>query len=380
MTAPRLWLLPLLTGLVAFPCLGQTADDKSVTKRPRPDFDAEGIELPETDLLLFPSLQPALIADSNALRTESNRRGDFAEKTAAELALQSDEEDRGWTLSADGDSTRYLRFPSQNADQGRLLQRGFIAPTEETRIGLDLSEEWLVQPIEDSGDGFRQQRPTPYSDRSALLTLGYADEDWQILASERAEAYRFGANPPVVIGDELDRNEFTSTLHIARQLFEGTALYIEPEVNLRHYLREVGVDGLRHSSSGGQMVAGLRYDLSSVTFIEAGAGWLRQDYADHAFATVVGPALQGRAVWNPLDQLSFTVLATRRVGESNLPNTAGVEFDLGNRLRRLRDRRQSAGRLQLFLYRYAIQGRSGSVGPNRRHCAIWGGSALSHRP
>lgn len=325
MNAPCRFLLPLLTGLMALPCLGQTADEDSVAKRPRPDFDAEGIGVPGTNLLLFPSLQPSLIADSNALRTEGNRHGDFAEKTAAGLSLQSEEDDRGWAISAAGDSLRYLRFPSQNADQAHLAQRGFIAPTQETRIGLDLSEQWLVQPIEDSGDGFRQQRPTPYSDRSALLTLGYTDEDWQILASEQAESYRFGANPPVVLGDELDRDEFTSTLHVARQLFEGTALYVEPQVNLRHYRREIGLDGLRHASSGGQVIAGLRYDLSSVTFIEAGAGWLRQDYADHAFATVTGPTLQGRAVWNPLDQLSFTAQATRRVAESNLPATAGVE-------------------------------------------------------
>lgn len=326
MTAARLRLLGILVGVwLAPPCLAQTAEEDSVAHRPRPDFDPDGVMIPDTDLLLYPTLQTAAITNTNALKTDQNHHGDFAERISAGLELQSDEETHGWRLSADGDSTRYLRFSSQDGDQAKLKQSGFIAPTEETRVDLDFSEQWLVEPIQDSGSGFRQQRPTRYADYSAQLAFGYTEEDWQVSATEQAVAFRYAANAPVIVGDEYDRDELTSTLRVAHQLFEGTALYIEPQVNLRHYVREIGLDGLRHSSSGGQIAAGVRYDLSGVTFIEASAGWLRQDYVDHAFATVTGPAMQGRAVWNPLDRISFTAGLTRQIAESNLPGTAGAE-------------------------------------------------------
>jgi len=70
--------------------------------------------------------------------------------------------------------------------------------------------------------------------------------------------------------------------------------------------------------------------VSSVTYVEAGAGWMRQDYVDSAFPTVAGPALQGRAVWNPLDRLSFGAGAQRRITESNLPGSSGVEVTSEN--------------------------------------------------
>ena len=52
----RLCLLGLLASLgLATPCLAQTADEDSVARRPRPDFDPDGMRIPDTGLLLFPT-------------------------------------------------------------------------------------------------------------------------------------------------------------------------------------------------------------------------------------------------------------------------------------------------------------------------------------
>src|SRR5579859_5247487 len=151
-TTARLRLFGIVVSVwLAPPCLAQTAEEDSVAHRPRPDFDADGIMIPDTDLLLFPTAQTSAITDSNALKTDENHHGDFAARLVAGLGLRSDEETHGWSLSADGDSTRYLRFSSQNGDQARVKQSGFVTPTEDTRIDLDLSEQWLVEPIQDSG-------------------------------------------------------------------------------------------------------------------------------------------------------------------------------------------------------------------------------------
>lgn len=352
MTRASLRLVTLLAWSLALPAAAQTAEQDSVTHRPRPDYDAQGVSWPDlldgfgrlvspearrqprddaaSDVTLFPTAQTAVIADSNALRQQSRAQGDFATQLSAGLAASSTDEDRGWSLAGSGDTVRYLRFSSQNGDQVKLHQSGFLAPTEDLRADLAVDEQWLVEPIEDSSTGYRQQRPNRYALYSTQATLGYGSDDWQLLASGHAALYRYAGNPPAVVGNELDREELTSTLHLARTIFEGTALFIEPQLNLRHYDREISTDGLRHDSSGGQVLGGLRYDLSSVTYVEAGAGWMRQDYVDHAFPAVSGPALQGRAVWNPLDRLSFGAGAQRRIAESNLPGSSGVEVTSEN--------------------------------------------------
>lgn len=352
MTRATLRLVPLLAWILTLPALSQTAEEDSVGRRPHPGYDAQGVAWPDlldglgrllspearsqprddaaSDVILFPTAQTSLIADSNALRRQAGAQGDFATQLSAGLTAASSDEDRGWSLAASGDSLRYLRFSSQNGDQTRLHQDGFLAPTEDLRATLSFDEQWLVEPIEDSGTGYRQQKPNRYAQYSTSLTLGYTTDDWQLLATEQTVAFRYAGNPPAILGNELDHEQLTSILHLERTLFEGTALFIEPQVNLRHYDREISTDGLRHDSSGGQILAGLRYDLSSVTYIEAGAGWLHQDYVDSRFASVSGPALQGRAVWNPLDRLSFGAGAQRRINESNLLGTAGVEVTSEN--------------------------------------------------
>ncbi len=343
----RLLLPCLLVWSAAAPILAQTAEDESVALRPRPDYDAQGVTLPDlldgldrlispqareqprndaaSDITLYPTVQSTLIADSNALRRQSGAQGDFAGQLTAGLSASSGDEDGGWALGASGDSLRYLRFSSQNGDEARLHESGFLAPTENWRADLSFDEQWLIQPIEASGNGYRQQRPSRYAEFSTLLEAGYTNDDWQLTAREHATAYRYAVNPPVILGNEQDYEELVSTLHLARSVVEGTAIFIEPQVNLRHYDREISTDGLRHDSSGGQVLGGLRYDLSSVTYIEGGAGWLRQDYVDNAFPTVSGPALQARAVWNPLDRLSFGAGAQRQIVESDVRGTAGVE-------------------------------------------------------
>jgi hypothetical protein len=344
----RVMVLLICMGPITLrPAAAQTAEEESVARRPRPDFAPDGIALPDlldgatrlvsasareaprddagSDLTLFPTLETDLIADSNILRTENQHQGDFGARLSGGVTLSREDELSGWSLAAQGDSTRYLRFSSQNGDQTSFRETGFWTPDQDVRVDLSVSERWQVEPLEDTGISIGRHRPNRYVEYDAQTSASYANDDWQVVASQQAKAYRFARNPPLVVDNELDRQQFLSTLHVARTLFEGTALYIEPSVNLRQYSREISIDGLRHNSSGGQLLGGMRYDLSSVTYVEAGAGWLRQEYVDKAFATVSGPALDGRAVWNPRDQLSLTLAVTRRIAESELPGTAGVE-------------------------------------------------------
>jgi hypothetical protein len=327
--------------------LAQTAFEDSVQLRPRPDFDAEGLfaedladglarstgfirrdlsrgDVP-SNVIFFPRLQQGLYYDDNLLRTEDNRRSDFALTTLAAVDIVSDHEDHGVRLGGSVERDSYLRLARQDYTEFGGHVAAYSAPTDETKFALEASQDHKRQPIEDSGLGATQLRATFYDLTNVRLSGEYLNADWQLAPSGSLNRYAFEANPPVVFGNEFDRCEWNSAFRLGYSFSEGSGLFVEPQINVRHYNAAIGLDGFRHDSSGYQILAGTRFDVSSVSFLEFGAGWLEQYYADQAFPLTRGPAFRAKLVWNPRDRLSFALESGRRIDEANLPGVAGME-------------------------------------------------------
>jgi polysaccharide biosynthesis protein VpsM len=328
--------------------VAQTARDEAVQNRARPDFDAEGVyfddlldgtgralgvirkDTPRPDsasgLIVFPRLQLNTYYDDNVLRTPSNKHGDVVETTRASLDVTSDRDDHGIEFGGFAEAGYFARFVSENYQQYGGYVGGFLVPTMESRLGLRVSEEHLRQTREETGAGASQLRPNFYTLLTATARGGYEDADWQIAPVATLKSYTFDPNPPTVIGSEFDRDEWTGSLRLGHSVAQGSTVFIEPQINTRRYHQTVSVaDGLRHDSSGYQILGGMRYDLSSVTYAEVAAGWLEQRYVDTTFPTLSGPTMAATAVWNPRDWITVTLDAARQVNESVLPGVSGIE-------------------------------------------------------
>jgi hypothetical protein len=124
--------------------------------------------------------------------------------------------------------------------------------------------------------------------------------------------------------DDLDRAVATIKARFAYQWLPGTALFIEPSYNDRNYDRKRDVGGFLQDSHGTQTLVGFTWDVSGVTFLELGVGYLRQRFDEPSFGTVEGPAVSGRLVWNPLDSLTIDARLGRAVEEKRGVNLSGV--------------------------------------------------------
>jgi hypothetical protein len=326
----------------------QTARDESVQSRPRPDYDPDGIyfsdlvdglgriagvvpkDRPRADspstVVIFPTLTLGSYYDDNVLRTASNRRGDFVQTARAALDMSSDRDTHGFEVGGYGEVGHFSRFVSENYHQFGGYAGAFLVPSDESRLRVRLSDERLREPREDTGAGASQLRPTVYHLLTAAVTGEYKDADWLLAPSGVLKTYTYQPNAPVVIGSEYDRDEYTGTFRIGHTVSEGSAVFIEPQINTRSYHETVSaVDGFRHDSSGYQIIGGAHFDFSSVTYAEFGGGFLQQRYDDPAFKTLGGPALLASATWNPRDWITVSLDAGRQITEAVIPGISGVE-------------------------------------------------------
>lgn len=328
----------------------QTAQDESVTLRPRPDFDAEGLYVadlldgvlrqvdpasraePRSDasstLLLFPHLTSGVYYDDNLLRRPGNAQGDFALTNEAALALVSSEAERGFTLSGDLLRENYRRFSGQDYTAYEGKSHVYWAPSEEITLNGDLDRSHQRQPLESSGSSLSQTRATFIDQTHARFSLDDNNQDWSFSLINSLDKYDYDRNPPVILGNEFNRLEWAGGARAIYRLAEGIGLFIAPELNIRRYDRPVGLDGLRHDSHGEKLITGTLIDISSVTFAELGVGWIRQSYVDQAFPGISGPTFSASMVWNPTDQASLSLTGGRSIGEANLADVGGVETSL----------------------------------------------------
>lgn len=338
----------LLCAGLCGPAAAQTAMDESVQSRPRPDYDPQGLYFndivdglgraigvvpptqPRSDststVVVRPSLVLGTYYDDNVLRSPSNQRGDFAHTARAALDINSPRDTNGFEVGGYGEVGYFDRLVSENYHQFGGDVGGWLVPTDETRLGFKISDERLREPREDTAGVTGQTRPTVYHLLTATVNGEYRDADWFLAPTGILKRYTYQPNAPVVIGSEYDRDEWTGSFRIGHTVSEGSAVFIEPQVNTRRYDDTVSpVDGFRHDSSGYQLIGGARFDFSSVTYAEIGAGWLVQHYVDPAFPTLSGPTMAAAATWNPRDWITVTLNAGRQVNEAVIPGVSGVE-------------------------------------------------------
>jgi polysaccharide biosynthesis protein VpsM len=389
--ALRIALFGASLSLLAGAAYAQTARDDSVNARPRPDFDPEGLYIDDifdgigramgvvprerkrdpsgSGVLVMPRLQLGTYYDTNVLRTPNNHRSDVVQTARASLDITSDRDDHGFEFGGFADVGYFARFVSENYHQYGGYAGGFLVPSDETRLAARVSQDRLRQSREETGAGSAQLRPSFYSLTTATAGGQYLDRDWLLAPSSTFKRFVFEPNAPIVLGPEHDRDEWTGTFRLGHSVSEGSLLFIEPQINARRYHQEFGTDGFRHDSSGYQILAGARIDLSSVTYAEFGAGWLDQTYVDPAFTHLSGPTFAGTFVWNPRDWITLSTDFGRRVDESVLPGVSGIEstFATGTLDYEIRDNWLANASLSWAQNQY----RGASQGVNQRLDDTW---------
>lgn len=334
----------------------QTAKTESVLGRTRPDFDPLGIELDEmlnrvgflddktvqekrspfASFVVNPVTEIEMRGESNIYRTEHNEKADGIFSVRPSLAISSDWNNHAVNFRVGGDIGRYFHYGSENYEDVRTGAGGRLDVSDTFALDADARFERVHElrgAPEDVGASF----PLVHIETLGLRGGARYQADLLLLHLKGKIDHLVHKDGDPALTPLRDRDESELGLRTGWELSPGTMLFIEPTVNSRVYNHEFDSIGTRQGSHGYRALAGISWDVSGVTSIEAGVGWMRQNYEDSQFDPTQGPSFDVKAIWNPTEVMTLTLNLQRRIDESTSVDpltgrpqpTSGVLITLG---------------------------------------------------
>lgn len=332
--------LTFLFLLMASPAFAQqdapTAKEDSVASRARPDYDPIGIDSQELltrmglpadpvlgSFLIFPKIDVGFLYDDNIYRIETDERSDKILQFSPGVRIQSDWDNHLLTLRAGANIGRYQDNGSEDYEDYNFGASGTADVSERTTIG--------------GGIGFTQShtdRSSPDDSGQGIPLTTNFQTTYRLNAAFKGERFSFRADGEWVEldfddagpinNDDQDRDEYRMSFRVGYEFVVGTTFFVEPRYKIVEYVDALDDSGRARSSDGYRVLSGFTWDVSGVTFLEVGAGFLEQRFDDALFGTVSGPAFTVDFVWNATDLLTLTLELDRTVEETTLVNASGI--------------------------------------------------------
>ncbi|MFN0044264.1 MAG: outer membrane beta-barrel protein [Alphaproteobacteria bacterium] len=325
--------------------LGGTARENQVTSRDRPDFEPLGLDF-GTILAPFlggytsqtlnaitvrPRFEVVQEFNDNIFNQADRGVGDKIVHFKPALSLGSDFENHAITAFFDADRGRYYENRQENYTDYNVGTKTTIQVLDETSVtaGYTFSKKHEIgnAPLDPAvaargGTAFGQI----VTDRGVgitnfdqhLIELGAVlSQDPLILRVDTA-ARRSSYQPKLEIENE-DRNiwQFQITPRIGYQFFEDTTFYIQPQYARRIYDAKFDRSGNNNNGREKQLLFGVTYDFSDLTFAEISGGVVHSQFDDRRFKPSTGFTFDATLIWNSTDLSTFTFRALR----SNLATT-----------------------------------------------------------
>lgn len=341
----------------AAPASGQTAVEDSVVNRPRPEYDPQGFS-PGMALnmghepvrgrgvagmldtfVAFPSVGVELLHTDNVFETQGARVGDSALEFTPALELRSDWESHAMTIGFRADATRFFRRHLANTTDYELYATGKIEIATTHTLDLRASHAELHETNSILTDNLGRvfisntSQPPTYAVDHVRAEWAYQADRFLLRADAEPRHLDFDntpqANASPIIQSPRNRWEYDGHLRAGYEAFEGTVLYVEPGISLRRYdngpadFPQLAGRVEDRNSDGAQVLAGLTYNASAVTYLDFGVGYVERDYRNPNLPNVSGIAARGAMTWNPTDFITVGLGLRREVDEATTFGVAG---------------------------------------------------------
>lgn len=313
----------LALGLAATGAWAQSARDFSVKQRPRPEFQPLCVP---TDLglsgedgasgfLVCPKLKMSTVYEDNVFRVDEDEEDDISVRAAPQVAVRSNWANHAVSLLARGEVSRYADLTNNDWEDFEARLRG----------RLDIRED-LYAVARGSYGRFHEDRGDPdaapgiagvnqYFQARESLQLTYQPTDLEFRLEARGTQYDWQDNGPID-NDGRDRGEYETALRAGMEFREEFLIFVEPSYNIRRYRLARDAAGFDRDSQGFEVRAGVRYDVTGLTYLEASAGYFRQTFEDPRFETADGVAVGVDMTWNPTDLVTVDLSVGRSVEET----------------------------------------------------------------
>lgn len=321
---------------------GPSAEQDSVLLRARPEFEPAGLELDHllsgvglTDspgsggerstlasFLVFPQLDFDTVFDSNLFRGKEET-SDKIFVVSPSLSIRSDWAQHSLELFGSANIARYVRTATENYEDYLGRVSGTVELFDNFKVSASAQYAQRHQQrgeIIDPGDTSSATiidegkiRASAEFTQAALTVSGTAESVFtDFVSTDRID------------NDDLDQTEHTLTFRASLEIDPGTSIFVQPKYIRRDYDRNLDGSGFMQDNDGFEILSGLRWDASGVTFVEFGLGYLRHEFDEALFSTIEGPTASAKMIWNFTDLWTITLDLSRTVTETADQEFSGV--------------------------------------------------------
>jgi len=306
------------------PPLPLLRDDVAGTRQ-IPGYAAPGIRMGA--FLVTPQAALAAEADSNVLNRRTDKRGDTALTLSGGFAARADLGRAALGLGASGSLVRYARLTGQNHETYALEAKAAVPLGAVLQLGTGVSWSRQREPNYTAGSAGGDSA-TLY--RQLGGTLGLAADLGPTRLSARLDLDRFDYLPVARAGLRVDQSYrdqrvLTARLRAEHALPAGRALFAQASYRWGNSLHPSPC--CDRTARGGEVVAGLKGDLTHLVAAELAAGYQWRNYRSPLLRDYRGAAWRAKVEWYPTPLVSLALSARRDIVDSGLPTSAGVVVD-----------------------------------------------------
>lgn len=321
------------------------AREDAVMQRPREDYDPIGLAVPMPgsdpslvgSTLLFPALTVTSGYEDNVYRTADDETADFFTSFEPELQLQTGDEILQATLDLAAEARRYLAETDSDYLDASAAARVQAAPLEDLELRAEAGWFRRHDDRADPDQAGQETSITEYDEARGGGEVVYTLQDLSFLLDADVSdlSYQDSLTTP---GAFRDRTVYGTRGRASYEFDTGLSAFVEGSYNWVRYDRQRDDEGFLQDNEGWQVLTGLGYDVSAVSYAEVGVGYRRQSFEDRRFETSSGLALSADVLWNATDMMTLSLRAGRTLEQTTLAGASSsvrssVELGLDYELR-----------------------------------------------
>ena len=326
----------------------QTAKEDSVQSRARPDFDPIGIELDEllgvvglvsaktieqkssplSSFVVKPSFGVTGVYESNIFLTENNTVADKRVEYTPGLVIQSDWGRHSLALTGTSTIGRYVDSTDEDFEDYQVQLSGRLDIHDNKKLDLvaGIAQRHEERNEEDDpGQGFE---PTVSFNKFVDIAFEYLADAFLVRHKFNFE-HRDFQDSGAFDNDVRDKTVIETSLRLGYEFTPGTTIFIEPNADFRIFDQPRDAAGLLQDNYALGNLAGVTWDVTGVTFLEAAAGFSYREYDDPSFAAELNFDYSLKLIWNPTYVMTVTAELARNFADSGTAGVSGTLSDSG---------------------------------------------------
>ncbi len=285
-------------------------------------FQPQG--LPAGGFRLYPELRLSTGYDDNIVQSDERRRGDGSFVVAPTVTAKSQWSIHKLDAEAFYRDTRYFKRSEQNHDEYGASFDGRLDVLRTTNVTTSADYGRLAEQRGTPGDLFLSNQLVRYNRFLTQTQVYHQINRIGLGLGVSASSFRYdnvAATGGMIAQNFRDRSISGANARVEYQYSAVTGLFVTGAYNAIDYQRRTLID---RSSTGFNMLGGVRFQVSPFLRGTVGLGYIRQKFANAVFADFSGLNYNASLNYEPTTLTSLSLTAGRRLTDSAIFSVAGV--------------------------------------------------------